>query len=217
MKKSPKLLLLLAIAIVAPRLCWADVMFILGNNPQPGEENVLLNKGETGSTVTGSTNQSHIGVNFISTAQTLTVPAKGQPRIEGTNDGSHVALTDIAFTLGSGILGTFTDAIFNMHIGGTGGASGGTVGITAITNGGAGFVSPVLLGNGDNFVTVVATRGSRLGGIEILSAIGGGFTDLRQVRISGAVGPSVPDSGMTLTLLGTSLLAVALLRRTLVV
>jgi len=43
-----------------------------------------------------------------------------------------------------------------------------------------------------------------------------GFTDLRQVRISGAVA-GVPDSGATLTLLGASMLALALLRRKLAV
>ena len=31
----------------------ATAIFSFGNNPQPGEENILLNKGETGSTVTG--------------------------------------------------------------------------------------------------------------------------------------------------------------------
>ncbi|PYK98627.1 MAG: hypothetical protein DME32_13935 [Verrucomicrobia bacterium] len=49
-----------------------------------------------------------------------------------------------------------------------------------------------------------------------LSAISFGFTDLRQVRISGATVPSVPETGTTLSLLGASVLALALLRRKLV-
>jgi hypothetical protein len=51
-----------------------------------------------------------------------------------------------------------------------------------------------------------------------LSAISGfGFTDLRQVRSSGATLPSVPETGTTLSLLGATVLALALLRRKLVV
>src|SRR5258705_8012417 len=51
-----------------------------------------------------------------------------------------------------------------------------------------------------------------------LSAISGfGFTDLRQVRSSGATLSSVPETGTTLSLLGATVLALALLRRKLVV
>ena len=105
MKKTSRLLLLITAAVLLPALSRADIMFIPGNNPQPDEENVLLNQGETGNTVTGSTNQSHIGVNFSST-QTLTIPSNGQARIEATSGGSQVALSDIAFALASGTLPT---------------------------------------------------------------------------------------------------------------
>src|SRR6516225_1255213 len=62
----------------------ASIIFTLGNHPQPGEENVLLNTGSTGTTVFGETNQTHLPVQFTST-QTLTEPSKGQARIEATN------------------------------------------------------------------------------------------------------------------------------------
>ena len=206
MKKTSKFLLLITAAVLLPALSRADIMFIPGNNPQPNEENVLLNKGETGSIVTGSTNQSHIGVNFFSPAgQTLTIPANGQARIEATSGGSQVALSQIDFALASG---AFTDAIFNMHIGGTIGTSGGTATITAFDNLGGTSSFTTTLGNGENFVTVVASNGESIVTIDIGYLTG--FTDLRQVRISGAAG--VPDSGTTLTLLGASMLAVALLR-----
>jgi len=207
MNKTSKLLLLITAAVLLPAVSWANITFTLGNNPQPGEENVLLNNGETGSTVTGSTNQSHIGVNFTSATQTLTIPANGQARVEATDNGGQVALSDISFALASG---TFTDAIFNMHIGGTIGTPDTAVQITVVDNLTIGHVLDTTLGNGQNFVTIVASNGESIANISILSQ--GGFTDLRQVRISGA-GTVVPENGATLTLLGTSLLAVALLRR----
>jgi hypothetical protein len=207
MNKTSKLLLLITAAVLLPAVSWADIMFTLGNNPQPGEENVLLNQGETGPVVTGSTNQSHIGVNFFSQSQTLTIPANGQARIEATSGGSQVALSQIGFALATG---TFTDAIFNMHIGGTIGTSGGAATITALDNLNVTHSFTTTLGNGQNFVTVVASNGESI--LTIGIGYPTGFTDLRQVRISGAGGVSVPDSGTTLTLLGASMLAVALLR-----
>jgi hypothetical protein len=209
MKKTSKFLLLITAAVLLPSVSWANIMFTLGNNPQPGEENVLLNQGETGQTVTGSTQQSHIGVTFFSGSQTLTIPANGQARIEATSGGSQVALNDIRFALTSG--GTFTDAIFDMHIGGTIGTSGDTVTIQAQDNLDIFHSFAFPLGNGQNFLTVVASNGESIQNIAIFLPVGG-FTDLRQVRISGAGGVSVPDSGTTLTLLGASMLALALLR-----
>ena len=209
MNKTSKLLLVITAAVLLPAASWANIMFTLGNNPQPGEENVLLNQGETGQTVTGSTQQSHIGVTFFSGSQILTIPANGQARIEATSGGSQVALNDIRFALTSG--GTFTDAIFNMHIGGTIGTSGGEATIQAQDNLDIFHSFTTTLGNGENFVTVVASSGESIQNIAIFLPVGG-FTDLRQVRISGAGGVSVPDSGTTLTLLGASMLALALLR-----
>src|SRR5215469_10333239 len=43
---------LLAAAVPAK----ADIIFTLGNHPQGDEQNILLNKGQAGSSVTGSTN-----------------------------------------------------------------------------------------------------------------------------------------------------------------
>jgi len=114
MIKPAKLLLPLAIVLFAPSLSRADLSITLGNNPQPGEENVLLNTGTTGNTVLGTLNQSGFLVNFAST-QVLTEPSNGQARIEATNNSSQVPVTDISFSLANG---TFTDAIFNPFIGG---------------------------------------------------------------------------------------------------
>ena len=215
MIKPAKFLLPLAIVLFAPSLSRADLNITLGNNPQPGEENVLLNTGTTGNTVLGTLNQSGFLVNFAST-QVLTEPSNGQARIEATNNSSQVPVTDISFSLANG---TFTDAIFNPFIGGIIGSPGDAtitvVGKDAMANPET-LTGTFSLGNGQNFLTVVASNGEVIDSISLSAITGFGFTDLRQVRISGATIPSVPDTGTTLSLLGASVLALALLRRKLV-
>jgi len=208
MNKTPKLLLLIA-ALLVPSLSWANITFTLGNNPQPGEENVLLNNGTSGSTVSGTTNQSGVTINFTSATQILSEPSSGQARIEATSGGSQVALSDISSITSA--TGPFGDLIFNMFIGGTIGTSGGTATISVLDN--LGFTSTFseTLGNGQNFLTVVASAGESIDSVAISYPVG--FTDLRQVRISGITAPTVPDSGATLSLLGASLIGLAFLRR----
>ena len=207
--KRPTLLSLLAISFLLPTISWA-ITFQLGNNPQPGEENVLLNNGATGMLVTGITNQTGFVVNFTST-QVLSEPSSGQARIEATNNGSQVALADVSFSLANG--GTFEDAIFNMFIGGTIGSPSNAT-ITAVADDGT-FQFTTALGNGSNFLTIFATGGEVINSISIDAS--SGFTDLRPVRLSGATAPSaVPDTGSTLALLGSGVSALALLRRKLV-
>lgn len=212
MIKPAKFLLPLAIVLFAPSLSWADLSITLGNSPQPGEENVLLNTGTTGNTVTGTLNQSGLLVNFTST-QVLSEPANGQAKIEATNNGSQVPVTDVSFSLANG---TFTDAIFNPFIGGIIGSPGD---VTITVLGKDAMANPETLTetfslkNGQNFLTVLALNGEVIDSISLSAITGFGFTDLRQVRISGATVPTVPESGTTLSLLGASALALALSRR----
>src|SRR5438067_5184835 len=206
--------LAICISLLSPVISWANIIFTLGNNPQPGEENVLLNSGATGSIVTGRLNQSGLVVNFTSITQSLIAPSNGQARVEATSGGNQVALRDISFAVANGI---FTDAIFDPAGVGTIGASG-TANIAVIPNDAFGNPEPAALfsytvGNGNNFLTVTASSGETINSISISAA--NGFADLRQVRISGASVPTatVPDNGSTLMLLGGSGLALALLRR----
>jgi hypothetical protein len=208
----------ICISLLTPSISWATIIFTLGNNPQPGEENVLLNSGATGSTVTGTLNQSGLLVNFTSITQTLTAPSTGQARVEATSGGNQVALRDISFALANG---TFTDAIFNPAGVGTIGASG-TASIVVIGNDALGNPEPAALfsytlGNGNNFLTITTSGGETINSVSIAAA--NGFADLRQVRISGASVPTgtVPDNGSTLMLFGGSGLALVLLRRKLAV
>jgi len=109
--------------------------------------------------------------------------------------------------------------MFNPFIGGTVGSPGDAtitvVGKDAMANPET-FTETFSLGNGQNFFTVVASNGEIIDSISLSSISGFGFTDLRQVRISGATVPSVPDTGTTLCLLGASVLPLALLQRKLV-
>ena len=99
-----RFVLAICISLLYPVVSWADIIFTLGNNPQQlGEENVLLNSGATGSTVTGTLNQSGLLVNFTSITQTLIAPSNDQARVEATSGGNQVALGDISFAVANGI------------------------------------------------------------------------------------------------------------------
>jgi hypothetical protein len=186
---------------ITPVLAHATISFELGNNPQPDEENVLLNTGAVGSIVVGTTNQTGIDVNFSSTTDTLSAPSNGQARVEA-EDG---AVNNITVSVPGG---TYIDLIVNPFNG------EGDATITVIANepGGGQTTNTFLytLGNGQNFVTIVASGGETIASTTIDAP--GGFADLRQPRISGAELPGrVPEPGIAL-LLGSALGAVALYR-----
>src|SRR4051794_22140574 len=91
---------------------YANVIFTLGNNPQPSEQNILFGSSQTGTTITGATNQSNTPVRFTST-QSLTTGGIGQAFFQPANSGS--LLTNFTFSVPNN---TFTDFIFNPQIGG---------------------------------------------------------------------------------------------------
>jgi PEP-CTERM motif len=174
-----------------------SVTFTLGNNPQPNEENILLNTGMTATTVFGTTNQSNITVAFSSLTDILTEPANGQARVEAL-DG---VLNNITITIPGG---AFEDLIINPFFG------SGTATVTATTVSNQSFSFSYTLSNGQNFLTIVATQGL-LNSVTISAP--GGFTDLRQPRISGAGLTQVPEPA-AMVLLGTALVGLSIkLRR----
>ena len=179
----------------------ASIIFTLGNHPQPGEENVLLNTGTTGTTVFGETNQTHLPVQFTST-QTLTEPSKGQARIEATNGTSQIGLTNVTISIPGG---HYDDIIFNPSITGTIGVPGGTLHVSVTDT--LGNVSPFdyTLSNGSNFLTITTAGGERIASTSLSYSLDTGFTDLWQIRISGAY---VPEPA-AVTMLATSLGVIA--------
>ena len=169
-----------------------SVTFTIGNNPQSDEENILLNSGATGTTVFGLTNQTNLQVRFSSTTDTLVEPSSGQARVEAS-DG---LVNNITVSIPNG---TFHDIILNPFFG------SGDATVTVVTANNETFNFTYTLANGQNFLTIVAAPGTAIFSVTINAP--GGFTDLRQPRISGAAA-NVPEPA-TLLLFGIGLLGSA--------
>ena len=184
---------------VSSEISQANVIFNLGNLPQPNEENVLFSGGTSGTTVVGNGNQSGIGVAFSSLTDTLTVPSSGQARIAST-DG---LLNSITVNVPGGFFG---DLIVNPF-------KGSGVGIlTVVDTDLSTFTFSYGLGTGNNFVTITTSGGESLDSVKIDSA--SGFDSLVQPRISDVrLASSVPDAGSCLTLLAASMFGLNWVRR----
>lgn len=187
------LLILFAVLLFSVSTAKADsVTIIVGNNPQQNEENILLNNSTTGSPVFGVTNQTNLQVAFSSTTDTLVEPSSGQARVEAL-DG---LVNNITVSVPNG---TFGDIILNPFFG------SGTADVTIVTANNEVFTFSYTLTNGQNFLTIVANPGTAIFSVTINAT--GGFTDLRQPRISGAAAnsSSVPEPA-TMLLFGSGLL-----------
>jgi hypothetical protein len=188
----------LVFALLVPTLSMADIIFTLGNDPQPNENNILLNSGTSGTLVSGSINGvPGITVNFSST-QDLLEPSSGQARVSAFPEG--FPLTNVTISLAGG--GTFGDLIINPFIGGQCDLCvlGGAYVVTVNGVSGTSTFSSTL-GNGNNFLTILASEGDAITSVTISAP--GGFADLRQPRISGPFS-ATPEPG-SVALLGAGL------------
>jgi len=149
---------------------YATPIFTLGNAPQPGEENVLYGANDAGNTIIGHTNQSNTAVSFSST-DTLITTAQGQSNLTALS-GIH----DVGISVPGG---AYTDLIINPF---NGGSPAGQATVSVQANDGA-FPFNYAVGNGNNFLTIVAGAGETILSTTISST--NGFADPRQPRISG--------------------------------
>ena len=207
--------------LISCGLVHADtITFTLGNNPS-GDGNILLNSGLTGTTVQGSPSGfPQFTVNFTS-SQLLLEPSLGQARVSANAEGTP--LTNLSISLAGGV--TYDDLIINPFVGGPGVCptcvlGNATITVNALSS--TGTPTPATftydLGNGNNFLTIVATGGETILNTTISAA--GGFSDLRQPRISGPFqavaipepfqAAAIPEPD-TLYLLGSGLVGFALL------
>src|SRR5690348_4771067 len=112
-KTLPRVAILAAVAfwLATAMSARADIIFQLGNHPQKGEQNILLQPpDQMGSTIHGITDQSGTIVDFSSTTDILENPSNGQAQILA-EDG---AINNITVSVPGH---TFTDLIFDLQIG----------------------------------------------------------------------------------------------------
>lgn len=182
----------------------AGVIFTLGNHPETDEENILFGGVESGSTIHGETNQSHAPVDF-SSSHTIYQQGQGQGQAMILATDQHPNRVDITNLVITPSGYTFGDFIMNMLNG------AGTATITASTVASGDFSFTMDIGNGENYLTVLATGGDQMTSLTINAD---GFQQFKQPRISGVTAnPKGLPEPLSLGLMLIGLGGIAAVRR----
>lgn len=216
---------LLIVAVVASAAAPASATITFGNQTVGQGEVVLLGNGSSGTTVQGTTNQSNTLVDFISgptstcpacVTQTLSEPSNGQARVEVL--GGNTVLQDVTIQLadlsnplaGIGYIEFNLDETANL-------GNAIDVVINALDQNGNPFSLTASVGNGSNWFSALASGGEVIRSISFDAAGSTGFTDIRQVRLSPAIGQvrgAVPEPATwAMMILGFGAMGLATRRR----
>jgi hypothetical protein len=206
------------VALIGATPSFAVPITITSGNPgNIGTDNVLFNDSSlahSGTLVQGNFSGSGTGfiVDFTS--------ASGNHLIEGSGGQATISglagnnpFTSLTFGLESGA--TFTKAILNADVV-NGAPSNATINfnVAYVSAAGSPFAQSFSVsGNGQNFFGIEAGDGAKITSVTFSSA-NTAFLDANQFRLGGfAAATTVPDGGMTATLLGAGLLVLGLFRR----
>ena len=199
----------------------AAVIICTGANCVDVDENVLVNGASNAPTITGSTNNSGVGVTFASsTDPLLNGDANGQADVSSA-DG---LLNSLMFSIESGY--SFATALFDLvPISGNNpndpltNLKADTVTISYYTPG-LGTQSQTINTNGTNFLGIYGTAGERFTGAGFSSdPITDGISDFRHVRLGGVelldpMQSGVPEPGIwALVLIGFGFIGWAMRRK----
>lgn len=197
-----------AVSLVAGMPAHAHVKFTQKNDKADDQENVLFQNAATGNSIVGVTNKSNLDVLFSSTSDTLVQGGKGQADVfaqDGTLDNLTISIPN----------GYYTHLIIDPQtiLGKKGKTSGGTAGLSVITDDGN-FTYSYELGNGENWLTIDATDGEKIFSTTIDMENSCAFADLKQPRITGAaLNPPATPEPCSLAVLGAGVLPLLRFRR----
>ena len=209
--------LVTAISLTASLPAHAHVTFEEKNDPQPDEANIHFGGASSGTTLVALTNPGNVPVAFSSTEILVPSSGNGQADILAA-DGN---IENLKITVPGGF---YTGLILDPQtIVGQDKTPGGTADVSVVANDGL-FTHSYNLGNGSNYLTIIATGGESILSTTLNMEGAGSFADLKQPRISGAaIGTptpaptgtptSVAPEPCTLALLGAGALPLLRLRR----